>query len=488
MSVVDATLNPAMTAARQDVGDQAERSMIDASCRGPVLYAFGSAVFWLIVGTLFALLTSYKFDAPGFLEHLSFLTFGRVRSAHLNAVIYGWASLAAVGTSVWLMARLCRAKLQGGFIVNLGITLWNLAVAVGLCGILAGDMTSIEWLEFPRYATPLLFCAFALIAIWVILMFTKRAPGHVYVSQWYLLAAFLSFPWLYATVQLLLIFKPVQGSVVGIVNWWYAHNVLGLWFTPVGLAAAYYFIPKVLGKPVYSYYLSIVGFWTLVFFYNWAGIHHLIGGPVPAWLVTASTVGSVMMTIPVVTVAINHHMTMNGSWEALRYSPTLRFIIFGAMSYTLVSLQGVSMSIQSLNVLTHFTHYTIGHAHIGMYAFFTMMMFGSIYYIVPRLINWEWPSATLIRIHFWCTALGIILMVLTLQSGGLLQGLALLDEKVPFMATVDMMRPFLVLRTWSGMLMFVGHMAFGILFVMMILRLGKKSATATLLEPVEVRG
>jgi cytochrome c oxidase cbb3-type subunit 1 len=186
----------------------------------------------------------------------------------------------------------------------------------------------------------------------------------------------------------------------------------------------------------------------------------LIGGPLPAWMITISIVASIMMVIPVVTVAINHHLTMVGHFKQLKYSPTLRFIVFGAMSYTAVSLQGSSMAIRSLNKVTHFTHYTIAHAHLGMYAFFTMTMFGSMYYIVPRLVQREWPSARLISVHFWTTSLGVLLYIVPLSVGGVLQGLAMNDPNVPFLKTVELTKPYLITRSISGMIIAVGHVAF----------------------------
>jgi cytochrome c oxidase cbb3-type subunit 1 len=464
--------------------ERLERAEIDASTRIPVLLFFGAAIFWLIIGTLFALIASFKLHSPeigGSLGNLSYLTFGRVRTAHLNAVAFGWASCAGIGTSIWLMARLCRAKLVNQSLIIAAAILWNVGLGFGIYGILAGDSTSIEWLEIPTYATPILFVSYALMAIWAIIMFQQRKPGHVYVSQWYLFGAFFWFPWLYGTVQILLLMQPVQGSVQAAINWWFAHNVLGLWFTPIGLAAIYYLIPKVIGQPIYSYYLSILGFWTLAFFYSWNGMHHLIGGPIPAWMVSVSVVASVMMVIPVLTVAINHHMTMRGHFEVLRYSPTLRFTVFGAMAYTLASLQGSSMAFRSLNQVTHFTHYTVGHSHLGLYAFFTMAMFGAMYYIVPRLTLWEWPSASLIRWHFWTTAIGIGFMIMVLSVGGIIQGLALMDNKINFNAVVDLTWVFLLSRSLSGVLILVGHLCFGASFVMMLLKLGRVRTSPTLL-------
>jgi len=263
-------------------------------------------------------------------------------------------------------------------------------------------------------------------------------------------------------------------------NWWFAHNVLGLWFTPIGLAAVYYLLPKVLGRPIHSYYLSILGFWTLALFYNWAGTHHLIGGPLPAWLITVGIVGSLMMVIPVTTVAINHHMTTRGHFHRLRTSPTLRFIVFGAMSYTVVSFQGSLQSLRWFNEVTHFTHYTVAHAHLGVYAFFTMAMFGSIYYIAPRLTGREWHSAALIKVHFWGTALGILLYWIGLSFGGVVQGLRLDDPDVPFLDVVSGTLPFLWSRTCAGVLITVGHVAFAVLAWRMFTSAGVAPRAATL--------
>lgn len=475
-----------------------ERAAIDASLRTPVMFFFASAVFWLLFGSVLGLAAAIKMVWPGVLDDAAWLTFGRVRPAHLNTVIYGWASSAGIGVGIWLMARLCRVALVPGrngipgrgLLLAAGVV-WNVGVAAGTAGILAGQSRSIEWLEFPGWATPILFVAYALIGVWGVVMFRYRRPGHVYVSQWYLLAAFLWFPWLYATANILLIWQPIAGSAMGAVNWWYGHNVLGLWFTPVGLASAYYMIPKVIGRPVHSYYLSILGFWSLAFFYSWNGMHHLIGGPFPAWMVSASVVASVMMFVPVITVAINHHLTMRGHFHYLKWSPTLRFTVFGAMTYTVVSFQGSLMAIPGLNNITHFTDYTVGHAHLGMYGFFTMMMFGAMYYIVPRLVGWEWPSARLIRWHFWLAASGIVLMFAALTLGGFLQGLELNDPMVAFMSSLEIARPFRFVRSVSGVLLLAAHGVFAVSFTLMLLRRGPRRDAETLLahgEPVRATG
>lgn len=486
------------------------RSQIDHSCRWPVLVFYGSAVFWLIIGTLLGLLASIKLHWPKFLADYAWLTFGRVRPAHLDVVAFGWSAMAGLGTMLWLFCRLCRVPLRYPAMPLVAAILWNIGVAVGTIGVLAGYGNSIEWIEYPPPATFILFVAFAITGLWAIMTFAQRQTEHVYVSLWYMFAALFWFPWIYASVQILMVYLPAKGVAQESVHWWFGHNALGVFFTPIGLAAIYYMIPKVIGRPIYSYYLSILGFWSLALFYNWAGAHHLIGGPVPAWLITVSTVGSVMMFIPVTTTAINHHMTAYKSFTVLKYSPTLRFVVFGAMAYTIVSFQGSLMSVRIFNEPTHFTHHTIAHAHLGLYGFYTMAMFGSMYYIIPRLTGREWASAGLIRLHFWTTALGLTLMFLVLTIGGFIQGFemnqasqpliplikqhglwtglvqffsgfkAKQDVPIPFIEIVKNTIPWLWMRSGTGILLFVGHLAFATLVWLNFTGRGKRRNGPTL--------
>ena len=376
--------DPRLTATIPEARVQAaaERATIDASCRGPVLSFAASGVFWLLVGSLLALIASIKLHSPYFLTGSPELTFGRVRMAHLQAVGIGWSSMATVAASLWLMCRLSRAELLYPELLYVsparcGTSAWSLAVA----GILFGDAQSVEWLDAPQYAPPFFVAGLGLVSAWVVAVFRRRREPHVYVTQWYILAAVFWFPWIYLVAIFMIFWSPATGVVQPIVNWWFGHNVLGLWFTPVAVGAAYYLIPKIIGRPIHSYYLSIIGFWSLALFYSWAGMHHLIGGPIPAWLATASTVGSMMMFIPVIAVAINHHMTMLGHFHRLKYSPALRFTVFGAIAYTAVSFQGSIEALKDFSEVAHFTHYTVAHAHLGAYGFVTMI------YVRPVLLH-----------------------------------------------------------------------------------------------------
>lgn len=458
---------------------RARLSEVDASMRVPATLFLISGVIWLLMGSVFAMIASIKLHEPFFAGSIEELTFGRIRTAHLNAMIYGWANNVIFAVSPWIMGRLARTRIRHIPILLTAGVFYNLALTVGIAGILLGHGEGIEWLELPAYATPLLAISFALVGVWVIIAFRWRQTNHVYVSQWYILAAFFWLPWLYTITQMLLVFVPVHGVVQAITNWWYAHNVLGLWLTPNALACAYYMIPKVLGKPIHSYYLSIVGFWALAFFYNWAGMHHIIGGPIPAWVLSAGIVASVMMVIPVIVTAINHHLTVVGHHREGWASPTLRFVVFGAINYTIVSLAGSGMALRSVNLSTHFTHFTVGHSHHGLYAFFTMVMFGGVYFMLPRLLGREWPSAFLIKTHWWMTATGIILMVLVLSIGGWIQGRqmnALVDQGgvlVPayeFAEIVNTQRVYLISRTISGIMLTIGHIAFAISIFWMLAR------------------
>lgn len=450
---------------------------IDDSMSKPCLFFISMALIWLIIGTVFALIASFSLHSPSHMPQYEWLTFGIVRSAHLNVVAFGWLNNVVYAVGLWIMARLCKVPLRYGWVLISGGIFWNVGILLGVIGILTGQMTSVEWLEMPKNVAPLLALSYGLIGVWGIVSFKHNKGDHVYVSQWYILAALFWFPWLYTIVQVIIFWFPARGTVQSLTNWWFGHNALGLWYTPMAAAATYYFIPKVLGKPIHSYFLSIVGFWMLAFFYNWAGVHHLIGGPIPVWFVSAGIVASIMMVIPVVVTAINHHFTVRGSFGQVWASPTLRFVVFGAMSYTMSSLLGSTMALREVNVVTHFTHFTVGHAHQGAYGFVTMVMFGSLYFMVPRLLKREWPSARLIHIHFWCTAIGITIYILALHIGGWIQGLEMNNADIPFLTTVRHTIPWIASRTVGGILMMVGHIALFINFFRMLC--SKKTQIAT---------
>jgi cytochrome c oxidase cbb3-type subunit 1 len=468
--------------------EQIERALIDASTRVPVLMFYASALAWLLIGTLLAGFVSFKMHSPDWFSDVSYLTWGRLRPVHMNVMVYGWASMAGMGTAIWMMARLCRTTLRHPLLLVAGAWFWNIGVFLGITGILMGQSTGHQWLEFPPYAAIVLFVAYALIMSWAVLMFRFRRGEQIYITQWYLLGAFLWFPWLYAAANIMLFVVPVQGVMQTAVTWWYANNVMFLWLGAIALGTAYYMIPKVIGRPVYSYHLATIGFWTYALFSSWTGMQRVVDGPFPAWMITASIAATILTIIPVVTVGLNHHMTMQGYFPVMKYSPTLRFTVFGAMSYTIFSVVGVLISLRSVARYINFTQASIAYSHLGLYAFFTMVMFGSMYYIVPRLVGREWRYASLIKLHFWSSAYGVGLMTLMLLAGAIVQGDSINDPSLPFIESTQSIMPYLRGRSIAGVLLMVSHFIFAFHFGLMLLGLGRTSTVPTFLNPVEPEG
>jgi cytochrome c oxidase cbb3-type subunit I len=449
----------------------------DRSSAFPVVMFITLACLWLLVGSVAGLISSIKLHAPDWLNQQAGLTFGRLRTVHLNAVIYGWSTNAALGVILWVLPRLLRTRLHGAVWAMLGGTLLNLGVAAGIGAVASGWSDGMEFLEIPWQIDIVIFAGLALVILPALLTLANRRVEHLYVSVWYMVAALLWIAVLFGVANLPGVHTGVQQATT---NWWYGHNALGLWFTPVSVGAIYYFLPKIIGRPVVSYNLSLLGFWTLAFFYGQVGGHHLIGGPIPGWLTTLSIVQSIMMIIPVVAFTINMKRTLTGQMHLAVYSPTLRFMMFGGLMYLASSLEGTFEALRSVNAVTHFTHFTVAHAHLGMYAFVSMVMFGAIYFMMPRVLEWEWPYPWLIQAHFWLVALGILIYVIGLSIGGWLQGMAMLDATRSFNDSILVTIPWLKSRSIGGALMTLGHLVFVGHFFAMALRLGVQRSGAAL--------
>ncbi len=454
--------------------EMAAREAADRSSAFPAFVLIGCAVVWLIVASLAGLLSSLKLHWPDLLTDTAWLSFGRLRTIHLNGVAYGWAPLGLLGLAIWMLPRLLQTKLLGGRLVIFGALLWNAALIAGLGAIAAGMSAGLEWLEIPWQIGVLFAIGGMLVGMPMALMLTRRRAKHLYVSVWYMGAALFWFPTLYIVAKVPGVHFGVEQATM---NWWFGHNVLGLFYTPLSIAAVYYFLPKVIGRPIRSYNLSLLGFWTLAFFYGQVGAHHLIGGPIPEWLITLSIVQSVMMIIPVLAFSVNQHLTLKGHFNALRHSHTLRFIVFGAMMYTVASLQGTFEALRSFNAVTHFTHFTVAHAHLGMYGFVSMVIFGGVYFAMPRILDTAWPRPKLISLHFWLVVAGFAVYMITLSIGGILQGLVLLDPAKAFIDSVAVTMPWLQGRSAGGALMTLGHLVFALHVLLITLRSGVFAVT-----------
>jgi len=495
--VEDPSATPEQRAGLQQVVTDGGKAVVDASLAGTlkneladrleadqstayVTFTFlCCAIVWLVLASTFGLISSIKLHNPEFLTEYAWLTFGRTRTLHLNMVAYGWCPMAAFGVAIWMLPRLLKTRLYGGRFALLGCMLWNAGLIAGLGSIAVGINDGLEWLEIPWQISILLVLGGALIALPLVFTLRNRKVEHLYVSIWYMGAALFWFPVLYLVGKMPGVHFGVEQATM---NWWFGHNVLGLYYTPIALASVYYFLPKIIGRPIQSYNLSLIGFWALAFFYGQVGGHHLVGGPVPHWLITLSIVQSMMMIIPVLAFSVNQHLTMRGHFKTMYYSPTLRFIVLGAMMYTLSSFEGSFEALRSVSTVAHFTHFTVAHAHLGLYAFFSIVMFGAIYFVMPRVMSWEWPYPKLISVHFWLVTLGIGIYFVSLSIGGWLQGLAMLDATKPFMESVRVTMPYLEGRTLGGSLMTLGHLVFAAHFVMMALRYGTSRVGPALLH------
>jgi len=466
--------------------ENVEPAEVDRTLRLPLLVFFGSALFWLIVASGFWLLTTVQSYAPhGWwsVPGIPWLTFGRVYPAFLNAFVYGWASLAGIGIGTWILARFGPGPVRGGSLAIWAAILWNVAVAVGLIGILGGGGTGRELLEISAPAAFSILLALVIIAVWAIMIFWSRGTPVSFVSQWYLLGAFLWFPWSYLTANVLLNVVGAPGPAQPALHWWYVNSVVGLWLTPIGLAAGYYFIARIVNRPVYSYKLALLGFWGLVVLGGWTGLTNVIGGPLPAWMVTVSIVAAVLMIIPVVAVAANFHLTIHRDFEVLSWNMALRFIVVGAMIYTFAGIWGGLNSLRDISRITQFTIASSARTPLSLYGFFSMIAFGAYYYIVPRLLQRDWPSLGLVKTHFWLSVVGLALLCFQLTVGGIIQGFGLMDPKVPFAAVSDLLRPFLFLQIVAVALLVVANLAAGGSFITIFLGSRAGSGKAVQEEP-----
>ncbi|MDB6125694.1 MAG: rane protein [Pedosphaera sp.] len=447
---------------------------IDASCRAPVLLLFISAAAWLLIGSLLGIIASLKFHSPNILASCPLLTYGRVHPAAWNALIYGFAIQAGLGVGLWVLSHLGRAKLAMAPLIVIGAILWNLGMTIGTYGILYGDSTGFEWLEMPRYASGILFFAYLAIGLAAIVTLHLRRERELYISQWLLLAAIFWLPWIYSTAQLLLVFKPVRGVMQAIIDWWYINNLTTIWLGFTGLAATFYFIPKIINRPLYSHYIGIFIFWTLAIFGSWGGIP--TGSPLPTWIPALSSVGAALTIVPVLAVAFNVHKTFVGNYSKLSSSMPLKFIAFGALAYVLSGLVGVLASIVQVSEVINFTWFTPAQTQFVVYGFFAMTMFGAIYYIVPRLLQADISSAG-VRWHFWLALIGVLIYVVSLGVGGVEQGTVLNNPKATadFMGVTNSTLPFLRASTTGDLFIALGHLVFLLNLVGVLVRVSRAS-------------
>ena len=446
----------AATAAARPVFAVAE---IDASCRGPLLLLFVSGAVWLLISSVLGLLAAIKFHGPGFLADSAWLTLGRVRPAAMNALVYGFAIQTFLGILTWIICRLGRLPLLGGNAATIGGVIWNFGVTIGVLGILAGGSTGFEWLEMPRMAPPLLFAGFTVIAICALVTFHFRREPDLYVSHWFLIGGLFWFVWLYSAAALLLIYFPVRGVMQAVVDVWYVSNVLHVFFGFTGLGIAFYFIPKLLSVPLKTSTTAAFAFWTLALFAPWSGLVSLLGGPVPAWMLSTSVLGNAMLVAPLTAVIMVLTATRNQKAQAAE-PVALRFIKFGAWSYVIVLAGSIVLGIPIIARVTRGTWIEPARNLFALYGFVAMLAFGALYYVVPRFARVNWPSPKLVNVHFWCSTIGAGLICAALTIGGTLQGFKANIGVADFVSLGKMSAPFLGMTSMAFIILIIGQGAF----------------------------
>jgi cytochrome c oxidase cbb3-type subunit 1 len=465
--------------------DSARRAAIDRSVKGTVLFLFLNGAFWLMASTILGIAAAVQNFAPDFIR-CAWFGYGRLQPAHMNALIYGWGIQAGLGAALWIMARRTGQELKNGHSIMIAAgVFWNIAVTIGILGILWGGSTSIEFLEMPKALWPVLLLCFLVFAWPMVSMFARaRHPEGFMVSAWYLLAAVIWFPWVYITANVCLHCLPGLGAMGAGVSAWYANSLILLFFAPVGIGAAYYFVPKVTGQPIASYQLAKLGFWLLAILGGWTGMQRFMGGPLPEWMPAMSALAAIAMLVPLGVVTLNLHLTTLGRHKNVQTSPSLRFIFFGAMFAPIGGLIYALLSNFGTGITLQFTQAWYGYQITVVYGFFSMCLFGAIYYITPRLAGCEWLSVRLIRNHFWFSVYGIAAIVVTSVVGGLQQGGDVNDPtqwNLTFQSVVVNMRPYVVARAVAWSLITWSNVWFLIHLMLMAAGLGRRSTSPTLL-------
>jgi cytochrome c oxidase cbb3-type subunit 1 len=438
---------------------------------GPVKFATIAAMFWGVAGFTIGLWAALELAFPVLNFDLPWISFGRIRPLHTSAVIFAFGGNVLLATSFYVVQRTCRARMVGDIAPWFVVLGYNLFIVIAGTGYLLGITQSKE------YAEPEWYADLWLTVVWVVYLLVylgtvmRRAEPHIYVANWFYLAFIVTIAVLHlgnnATIPVSL-FSPKSyivwsGVQDAMVQWWYGHNAVGFFLTAGFLAIMYYFIPKRADRPVYSYRLSIIHFWALIFLYIWAGPHHLHYTALPDWTQTLGMTFSVILWMPSWGGMINGLMTLSGAWDKLRTDPVLRMMVVSVAFYGMSTFEGPLMSVKAVNSLSHYTDWTIGHVHSGALGWVGYVSFGAIYCLVPWLWNRErLYSLKLVNWHFWISTIGIVLYISSMWVSGILQGLMwraytkLGFLEYSFIETVEAMHPFYLIRALGGALFLAG--------------------------------
>lgn len=431
------------------------RPNVDPSLSKMVMAYLISSTIWLLFGTSVGEYVGIKFVAPD-VDAVSWLSFGRLRPVHTNAVFWGWASLAMLGLAYYVVPRVSNVKLYSLKMGWCTLHLINLSVLLGTVSLMAGINNGGG--EYREYIWPIMLL-FALGLVLTLVNFYRtigrRTTREIYISNWYIVAAII-----FAIVIVLIAYLPFWQDGLGetIVQGYYMHQGVGMWFMLFTLGLVYYFLPQQLNKPIYSYSLGILAFWSQILFYTLIGSHHFVFSSIPWWLQTVAIVGSAGMAIPVIAGTTNFLMTFKGGWYKVKDSYTLPFFLVGIIFYFTGSMQGTAEAFRSTNLIWHFTDFTVAHSHLTMYGIICFFVWACIYAVVPRFTGREAPQIT-IGAHFWLALIGLMFYTVPLMYGGTLRGLMWIEGK-PFIDSIVAMAPHWLWRAIGGSLMWLSHLFF----------------------------
>jgi cytochrome c oxidase cbb3-type subunit 1 len=451
---------------------------------GPIKFAAVASMVWGIAGFAVGCLIAFQLWAPSLNFGIEYTSFGRLRPLHTSAVIFAFGGNVLIATSFYVVQRTCRARLAGDLAPWFVVLGYNFFIVIAATGYLLGVTHGKE------YAEPEWYADIWLAVVWVSYLFVflatiwKRKEPHIFVANWFYLAFIVTVAMLHIVNNLSMpvsffgsksypVFAGVQDALV---QWWYGHNAVGFFLTAGFLAIMYYFIPKRAERPVYSYRLSIIHFWALIFMYIWAGPHHLHYTALPDWAQTLGMTFSIMLWMPSWGGMINGLMTLSGAWDKLRTDPILRLMVVSLAFYGMATFEGPMMSIKAVNSLSHYTDWTIGHVHSGALGWVAYVSFGALYCLVPWIWNRrEVYSLKLVDWHFWISTLGIVLYITSMWVAGIMQGLmwraynSLGFLEYSFIETVEAMQPYYLVRALGGTLFLIGALIMAYNLAMTIL-------------------
>ena len=433
-------------------------------------YWLYGALLWFPIFTTFGLIMAIKFFVPTFLVDSAFDTFGRIRPAHVNGLLFGFLSSGLIGAAYFVIPRLSKVSLFKPKIGKLAAVIWNAAVLAGVLLILSGDTQAREYAEMPWIVDIFIMIGLILIGVNFLGTIIKRKEPKLYVSLWFFAGIVLWFPIVYAIGNV--IWNPPSGALTGlsdaIFNWFYGHNVLGLWFTPFGLGLWYYFIPKITKRALYSVTLSLISFFALAFFYTGVGGHHLLQSSIPEWLKTIAVATSGLMLISVFTFAANIGMTIRGAWHNFLSNVPLRFIIFGFICYILVSIQGTFQALRDMNLYLHYSQWPVMHSHLALYGSFAITIMGLMFWLIPRITGKELWSKKLMDVTWWVTFLGFIVFMAGMMLAGLVAD-ADWYTHMTIVQTLPTLTPYFIVRALGGGIVVVSAYLFAVDIIMTII-------------------